>query len=70
MFLIKIVQKITGNQKAGNKQLKKSREIRERKNKTEGKQSKSKEVSKKVVNVTLKGKDLSNLSKVETRFWN
>ena len=70
MFLIKIVQKITGNQKARNKQSKKSREIRERKNKTEGKHRKSKEVSKKFVNVTLKGKDLSNLSKVETRFWN
>ena len=68
MFLIKIVQKITGNQKAGNKQLKKSREIRERKNKTEGKQSKSKKVSKKFINVTLKGKDLYNLSKVEARF--
>ena len=42
MFLIKTVQKITGNQKAGNKQSKKSREIRERKNKTKGKQSKNK----------------------------
>ena len=68
MFLIKIAQKITGNQKAGKKQSKKSREIRERKNKTEGKQSKSKKVSKKFINVTLKGKDLYNLSKVETRF--
>ena len=37
MFLIKIVQKITGNQKAGNKQSKKSREIRERKNKIKAK---------------------------------
>ena len=68
MFLIKIVQKITGNQKAGNKQPKKSREIRERKNKTKGKQSKSKNGSKKFVNVTLKGKDLYNLSKVQTRY--
>ena len=42
MFLIKIVQKITRNQKAGNKQSKKSREIRERKDKTKGTQSKSK----------------------------
>ena len=70
MFLIKTVQEITGNQKAENKQSKKSIEIRERKNETEGKQSKSKKVSKKFVNVTLKGKDLYNLSKVETRFWN
>ena len=68
MFLIKIVQKITVNQKAGNKQSKKSGEIRERKNKTKGKQSKIKKVSKKFVNVTLKGKDLYNLSKAETRF--
>ena len=68
MFLIKIVQKITGNQKPGNKQSKKSREIRERKNKTKGKQSKTKKRSKKFVNVTLKGKDLNNLSKVERRF--
>ena len=58
MFLIKTVQEITGNQKAENKQSKKSIEIRERKNETEGKQSKSKKVSKKFVNVTLKGKDL------------
>ena len=68
MFLIKIVQKITGNQKPGNKQSMKSREIRERKNKTKGKQSKSKKRSKKFVNVTLKVKDLYNLSKAETRF--
>ena len=68
MFLVKIVQKIAGNQKAGNKQSKKSRKIRERKNKTEGKQNKSKKVSKKFINVTLKGKDLYNLSKVETRY--
>ena len=68
MFLIKIVQKITGNQKPGNKQSKKSREIRERKNKTKGKQIKSKKRSKKFVNVTLKVKDLYNLSKAETRF--
>ena len=68
MFLIKIVQKITGNQKPGNKQSKKSREIRERKNKTKGKQSKSKKRSKKFVDVTLKVKDLYNLSKAETRF--
>ena len=46
MFVIKIVQKITGNQKAGNKQSNYSREIRERKNKTKGKQSKSKKVVK------------------------
>ena len=68
MFLIKIVQKITVDQKAGNKQSKKSREIRERKNKTKGKQSKSRKRSKKFVNITLKGKDLYNLSKAETRF--
>ena len=68
MVLVKIVQKITGNQKAGNRQSKKSRQIRERKNKEKGKQSKSKKVSKKFVNITLKGNDWSNLSKVETRF--
>ena len=51
MFLIKIAQKITGNQKAGKKQSKKSREIRERMNKTKGKQSKSKKVSKRFVSV-------------------
>ena len=39
--------------KAGNKQSKKSKEIRERKNKTKGKQSKSKRRSKKFVNVTF-----------------
>ena len=68
MFLIKIVQKITGNQKPGNKKSKKSRKIRERKNKTKGNQSKSKKVSKKFANVNLKRKYLHNLSKVETRF--
>ena len=58
MFLIKIVQEITANQKAGSKQWKKSRKIRERKNKTGGKQSKSKKVSKKFVNVRKrKGKE-------------
>ena len=50
MFLIEIAQKITGNQKAGKKQSKKSREIRERIN-TKGKQSKSKKVSKRFVSV-------------------
>ena len=51
----KIVQKITGSQ--GWKQAtKKSREIRERKNKTKGKQSKSKKRSKKFVNVTFETK--------------
>ena len=58
MFLIKIVRKITGNQKAGITQSKKSREIREWKSKTEGKPSKSKKVSKKFVNVTLIGKEI------------
>ena len=67
MFLIKIVQKITGNQKAVNKQSKKNREVRERKDKTKGKQSKNKKVSKKFVNVTQEGKDLCNPSKVENR---
>ena len=42
--------------KAGNKQSKKSKEIRERKNKTKGKQSKSKRRSKKFVNVTFERK--------------
>ena len=42
--------------KAGNKQSKKSTEIRERKNKTKGKQSKSKRRSKKFVNVTFERK--------------
>ena len=64
MFLVKIVQKITGNQKAGDKQSKKSRKIRERKNETKGNQSKSKKASKKFVNLNLKRKYLYNLSKV------
>ena len=68
MSLIKIVHKITRNQKTGNKQSKKSREKRERKDKTKGKQSKSKNRSNKFVNVTIKGKDLYNISKVDTRF--
>ena len=42
--------------KAGNKQSKKSKEIRERKNKTKGKQSKSKRRSKKFVNATFERK--------------
>ena len=42
--------------KAGNKQSKKSKKIRERKNKTKGKQSKSKRRSKKFVNVTFERK--------------
>ena len=67
MFLIKIVQKVTGNQKAVNKQSKKNREIRERKDKTKGKQSKNKKVSKKFANVTQEGKDLCSPSKVEKR---
>ena len=56
MFLTKIVQKITGNQKAGNNWSKKSRELRERKNKTKGKQSKTKKVSKEFVNVICQRK--------------
>ena len=64
MFLIKIVKKITGNQKPGNKPSKKNREITERKNKTKWKQSESKNRSKKFVKVFLKGKNLYNLSKV------
>ena len=63
MFLIKIVQKITGNQKAVNKQSKKNREVRERKDKTKGKQSKNKKVSKKFVNELRKEKIYAILQK-------
>ena len=55
MFLVKIVRKITGNQKTGNKQSKNSREKRERKDKTKGKQSKSENRSNKFVNGKRKG---------------
>ena len=68
MFLIKIVQKITGNQKAGKKQSKNSREIRERKDKTKEKESKSKKVFKEICQRNFERKRFIRLSKVETRF--
>ena len=63
MFLIKIVQKITGNQKAGKKQSKNSREIRERKDKTKEKESKSKKVFKEICQRNFERKDLYDFQK-------
>ena len=65
MFLVKIVQ-IKRNKEVENKQ-KKSRKIRERKKWGKMKNKKN-NISKEFVKVTMKRKDLYNLSNLERRF--
>ena len=70
MIFIKVVQKITQNKEAKNKQSKKNRKIRQSKKKTKEKQIKSKNVFEKFSKITLIIKYLYNFSELERRFQN